>query len=101
MMPKEAAPPEETLDPQDWDAMRLLGHRMVDDMMDYLQTIRDRPVWQPIPPEVRARFNEPLPLQPQGPAQPYLICRIKSRSLYFLLSQISKRANRPTKIHLD
>ncbi len=71
MMPKEAAPPEETLDPQDWDAMRLLGHRMVDDMMDYLQTIRDLPVWQPIPPEVRARFNEPLPLQPQGPAQPY------------------------------
>jgi len=71
MMPKEAAPPEETLDPQDWDAMRLLGHRMVDDMMDYLQTIRDRPVWQPIPSEVRAHFNEPLPQQPQGPAQPY------------------------------
>ena len=25
---------EETLDPQDWDAMRSLGHRMVDDMLD-------------------------------------------------------------------
>ena len=24
---------EETLDPQDWDAMRNLGHRMVDDML--------------------------------------------------------------------
>ena len=71
MPPKEALPREETLDPQDWDAMRLLGHRMVDDMMDYLRTIRDRPVWQPIPSEVRSRFKEPLPHQPQGAAQPY------------------------------
>jgi glutamate/tyrosine decarboxylase-like PLP-dependent enzyme len=71
MTPKEALPREETLDPQDWDAMRRLGHRMVDDMMDYLQTIRDRPVWQPIPPEIRSRFKEPLPVRPQGAAKPY------------------------------
>ena len=32
---------EETLDPENWDEMRALGHRMLDDMMTRLQTIRD------------------------------------------------------------
>ena len=31
-------PIEEDLDPQDWGAMRALGHRMVDDMLDYIST---------------------------------------------------------------
>lgn len=62
---------EETLDPDDWVAARELGHRMVDDMLDYLQGIRDRPVWQPIPEDVRARFKQPLPIFPEGPEQPY------------------------------
>ena len=44
--------PELTLDPQDWDAMRLLGHRMLDEMLDYLKTVKERPVWQPFPPQV-------------------------------------------------
>ncbi len=35
---------------------------MLDDMLDYLQHIRNRPVWQPIPDTVRERFREPLPL---------------------------------------
>ncbi|MGH6629678.1 MAG: pyridoxal phosphate-dependent decarboxylase family protein, partial [Burkholderiales bacterium] len=55
---------EETLDPQDWTELRRLGHRMVDDAMDYLQNVRERQVWQPIPPEARERFAEPLPLEP-------------------------------------
>ena len=33
--------PEETLDPEDWEAVRTLGHRMVDDTLDYLRTVRD------------------------------------------------------------
>lgn len=37
---------------------------MLDDMLDYLEHIRARPVWQPIPPEVRADFKQPLPQQP-------------------------------------
>ena len=44
---------EETLDPENWPAMRQLGHKMVDDIMTYLQTVRSRPVWQPIPDHVR------------------------------------------------
>ena len=39
----------ETLDPQSWNDIRALGHRMLDDMIDYVADIRDRPVWQPIP----------------------------------------------------
>ena len=33
-------PLEETLDPTDWESTRALGHRMVDDMIDYLKTVR-------------------------------------------------------------
>ncbi len=62
---------EETLDPQDWDAMRALGHRMVDDMMTYLQTVRERPVWHPISGEVKASFNESLPKDPRPPEEVY------------------------------
>ena len=36
---------------------------MLDDMFDHLEHIRARPVWQPIPQEVRANFQQPLPLQ--------------------------------------
>ena len=55
---------DETLDPQDWRQLRCQGHRMLDDMLDYLQHIRERPVWQPLPPDVRAGFRAPLPAQP-------------------------------------
>lgn len=51
---------EETLDPSDWQAFRLQGHRMLDDMLDYLEHLRARPVWQPIPQEKRALFRQPL-----------------------------------------
>ena len=53
----------ETLDPKNWDDIRALGHRMLDDMIDYAADIRDRPVWQPIPDQVRARFRTALPTQ--------------------------------------
>ncbi len=62
---------EETLDPQDWTDLRRLGHRMMDDAMDYLENVRERPVWQSIPPEVRERFTEQLPLEPMDAEQVY------------------------------
>ena len=43
---------EETLDPEEWDSMQALGYRMVDDMLDYLKTVRDRPVWKHAPEDV-------------------------------------------------
>lgn len=62
---------EESLDPEDWDGMRALGHRMVDDMLDYLQSIRERPPWKHAPDEVRAHFDCPLPNEPQDPDEIY------------------------------
>lgn len=52
---------EETLDPDDWDSFRALGHRMLDEMLTYLQTVRERPVWQPLPAAVQQAFTTPLP----------------------------------------
>ena len=34
----------ETLDPQNWDELRAQGHRMLDDMIDYIADVRERPV---------------------------------------------------------
>lgn len=62
---------DETLDPRDWNEMRALAHRMVDDAITYLETIGERPVWQPVPPSVAARFNEPAPRDPTDPAIVY------------------------------
>src|SRR5581483_867795 len=50
-----------TLDPTDWDAFRIQGHRMLDDMFHYLEHIPDQPVWRPMPESVRADFRQPLP----------------------------------------
>jgi len=60
-MPPDPPLPEETLDPPDWNDLKRLGHRMVDEMMDYLASVRERPVWRPVPPEVRLRLRAPLP----------------------------------------
>ncbi|OYU67539.1 MAG: amino acid decarboxylase [Cytophagaceae bacterium BCCC1] len=52
---------EETLDPDNWADMRLLAHKMVDDMMDYLSEIRDQKAWKPTTEEVRKHFKKMLP----------------------------------------
>jgi len=62
---------EETLDPKDWKAIRELGHRMLDDMLDYLSTVRDKPAWQPVPDEVRTHFRQSLPNGPADLADVY------------------------------
>jgi hypothetical protein len=66
-----ALPGEETLDPLDWDAMRTLGHQMVDDLLDHLRTVRERPPWRHAPDTIKAHFRAPLPRDPQPPAEVY------------------------------
>jgi aromatic-L-amino-acid/L-tryptophan decarboxylase len=61
----------ETLDPQDWNEIRALGHRMLDDMFDYIADIRERPVWSPIPDEARAQFRSGLPRQASSLGEVY------------------------------
>ncbi|HEX9115044.1 MAG TPA: pyridoxal-dependent decarboxylase, partial [Anaerolineae bacterium] len=62
---------EETLDPEDWDAMRRLGHQMVDDMLDWLATVRERPVWQAVPEDVLEKLHRPLPQEGESPEAVY------------------------------
>lgn len=66
-----AAEMEETLDPGDWDEMRALSHRIVDDSIDYMRDIRRRPVWREMPEEVRTFFQAPLPRKPAPTAEVY------------------------------
>jgi glutamate/tyrosine decarboxylase-like PLP-dependent enzyme len=49
------------LDPSDWPEFRAQAHRMLDDILGYIENIRERPVWQPIPDEARRRFHGDLP----------------------------------------
>ena len=64
--------PEETLDPTDWDAFRALAHRMVDDSLDHLASLRDRAPWQPLPTAVRAALTtESVPRAPQSAERAY------------------------------
>jgi glutamate/tyrosine decarboxylase-like PLP-dependent enzyme len=58
-----------TLDPADWTGFRQQAHRMLDDMLGSIETIRERPVWQVIPSQVRAHFLEGLPSEPTALAK--------------------------------
>ena len=71
MKEQTGAQAQETLDPRDWEATRALGHRILDDALDYVETLRDRPAWQHAPPHVKAHFEGPLPLTPQPPEDVY------------------------------
>lgn len=52
------------LDPENWESLRALGHRMLDEMLDNVQGIASGPVWQPMPDPVRHEFRQAgLPAQ--------------------------------------
>lgn len=47
---------EETLDPataEEWAAFQSLAHRMVDDMLGRMMSLREQPPWREMPPDVR------------------------------------------------
>lgn len=54
-----------TLDPANWAEVAQTAHRMVDFAIAHLASIRERPVWQPMPDDIRAVFDMPLPEGPQ------------------------------------
>jgi glutamate/tyrosine decarboxylase-like PLP-dependent enzyme len=56
----------DTLDPQDWEQARSLMHQMVDDAIDYISGVRERPIWQEMPAEVLESFQAPLPKEGQS-----------------------------------
>ncbi|RAH97262.1 amino acid decarboxylase [Acuticoccus sediminis] len=62
---------EATLDPRDWSQVRALSHRIVDDAVDRLSTVRDRPVWREVPGAVREALTAPVPRTPTPLAEVY------------------------------
>ena len=62
---------ERTLDPADWAEFRALAHRMVDETLEHLQGIREEPAWREMPDEVRASFDEALPVEGMGDEAAY------------------------------
>lgn len=67
--PDAALPP---LDPSDWEAYRALAHRMLDESLDFLRDIGQRPAFTSMPAPVRAALTEePLPRSGQGDAKVY------------------------------
>ncbi|MBX3133995.1 MAG: hypothetical protein KF689_11510 [Gemmatimonadaceae bacterium] len=68
LSPQNPAP----LDPADWDEYRRLAHRMLDESLDYLRDVRERPTWTPTPAAVKSAIHdEPLPRQGRGDAAAY------------------------------
>lgn len=57
---------EESLDPASWDELRARGHELMDEMLEWLRTVRDRPAWSPMPEGVRQALRTPVPLAGQG-----------------------------------
>ena len=49
------------LDPDDWGDFRRLAHRALEEMIDHIESLRERPVWVAPPDSVRAAFSEDLP----------------------------------------
>ena len=56
-----------SLDPGEWTSLRALGHRMLDDLFDDLQSIAEGPVWRPMPDNVRAAWQAAAPRNGHGP----------------------------------
>jgi glutamate/tyrosine decarboxylase-like PLP-dependent enzyme len=56
-----------SLDPVDWKSARNIVHEMLDSSLDYIKNVRDRPVWQSLPDDIRtAIVDESLPKEGQS-----------------------------------
>jgi aromatic-L-amino-acid/L-tryptophan decarboxylase len=70
----KAFPRDVSLDPTDWEEYRRLAHAVVDESLDYLRTVRERPVWRAVPDDVKAELALPLPMEPEGARRAFDDC---------------------------
>lgn len=68
-------PNEDTLDPADWAKFRQQAHATLDHCIDYISSVRDRAVWQPVPDETKSIFKGPVPYEPTSLEQVLEVCR--------------------------
>lgn len=86
------APAEETLDPTtdtEWEEVRALGHRLVDEMVSLHRGIGAGPVWRPVPPEARRALSGPLPAG--GAPLDETVARFREHVLPYHLGNIHPR----------
>ena len=57
--------------PQEWQELRELGHRMLDDIFDNLATLREQPAWRPLPEASARALASPLPMRGRPAAKVY------------------------------
>jgi len=62
---------DETLDPKDWGSMKKLAKKMAEDMIDYQETIEERPILKPKTEQIIEYFKQPAPEEPLGPEKTY------------------------------
>ncbi len=63
--PHPITPIEEiSLDPSNWDAFAQVAHRALDEAIEHMRSIAERPPWRPLPPEARAEIAQPVPRAP-------------------------------------
>lgn len=85
--------PEETLDPgtdAEWEALRSLGHEMVDQVVALHRGIRERPAWQPVPPASRAALRGIL--APGGAPLEDTVAMVQEHVFPYPLGNIHPRA---------
>jgi aromatic-L-amino-acid decarboxylase len=56
---------DETLDPVDWESHRATGHRILDELIDYLRATPAGPVWRPVPPSAKDQLTARAPSGPR------------------------------------
>ncbi|WP_246707878.1 pyridoxal phosphate-dependent decarboxylase family protein [Ensifer oleiphilus] len=86
--PEVLAGPE-TLDPPDWSFVAALAHRIVDDAVDHVGRVRERPVWRPMPETVDALFRAPVPDRPTPVEDVYRL--VKDAVLAYPMGNIHPR----------
>ncbi|HCT56116.1 MAG TPA: amino acid decarboxylase [Gemmatimonas aurantiaca] len=69
VMSTSPATTHESFDPAtdaDWDALRALGHRMLDELLDAQRALPHSPAWRPLPDAKRSLFDESGPRTGMG-----------------------------------
>jgi len=57
---------DSSLDPPDWEEFRRVAHRALDDAIEFVRTVRDRPTWRALPDEVREQLSAGPPASGEG-----------------------------------
>jgi aromatic-L-amino-acid decarboxylase len=66
MTATSAPAPAASLDPENWDETRIQAHHMLDDMLNYIAHIRERPAWTAMPQHVRDHFRAGISAEPMS-----------------------------------